>query len=282
MFTSNTTKTIYISLIAILLLCMSWGFFIEPNMLLVNRVNLKIPNWPESRRGYKILFIGDLHTGSPFNHENKVKSLVKLANKENVDIVLSAGDYVICRVVEGKFIPTKITAKILSEIKSKQGFITVLGNHDWWKDGFRTKKELEENGFIVLENEAVNIANKNEKPIWITGLADNNERIVDIKKTLKQVKPEEPVIMLTHEPDIFPQLPNLVSLTLAGHTHGGQIRLPFIGGIFTASIYGNKYAKGYIAENSKQMFVTSGIGTSILPVRFLCPPEIVVLTLNSK
>lgn len=145
---------------------------------------------------------------------------------------------------------------------------------------FSAKKELEQNGFIVLENEAVNIAHKNEKPIWVAGLADSTERVVNIKKALKQIKSGEPVIMLTHEPDTFPEIPNSVSLTLAGHTHGGQIRLPFIGAIFTASIYGNKYAKGYIVEKGKQMFVTTGVGTSILPARFLCPPEIVILELR--
>lgn len=249
-------------------------------MLLVNRVKLNIRNWPENRKGFKILFIGDLHTGSPFNHEDKIERIVKLANKENVDIVLSIGDYVINRVVGGEFISAAITAKILSKIKSKQGLITILGNHDWWKDGFKIKKELEENGFIVLENQAINIAHKDKKPIWIAGLADNSERIVDINKALKPVKPGDPVIMLIHEPDIFTQIPKSVSLTLAGHTHGGQVRLPFIGAIFTASIYGNRYAKGYIVENDKHMLVTTGVGTSILPIRFLCSPEIVILEIN--
>ena len=273
-------KLFKIILIFLILLVPFWAIFIEPNMLLVNRVKMTIPNWPENKKGYKILFIGDLHTGSPFNYEDKIERIVKIANKENVDLVLSAGDYVIYGVVGGKFIPTEVTAKILSQIKSKRGFITVLGNHDWWKGGFKAKKSLEENGFIVLENQAINIARKNEKPIWIAGLADSTERIVDIDKTLKQVKSGEPVIILTHEPDTFPQIPNSVSLTLAGHTHGGQIRLPFIGSMYTASIYGDKYAKGYIVEKGKRLFVTTGVGTSILPVRFLCPPEIVILELK--
>jgi len=249
-------------------------------MLFVNRIRLDILNWPENMKGYKILFIGDLHAGSPFNNEDKIRRIVKLANKENVDIVLSAGDFVIYRVAGGKFIPAEVTAGILSKIKSKQGFITVLGNHDWWKNGYKIRKALEKNGFIVLENNAINIAKKGEKPVWIAGLADSTERHVDINKALKQVKRGEPVIMLSHEPDIFPQIPKSVSLTLAGHTHGSQIRLPFIGAIFTASKYGNKYAKGYITENGKRMFVTKGVGTSILPVRFLCPPEIVIFELN--
>ena len=93
------------------------------------------------------------------------------------------------------------------------------------------------------------------------------------------------IIVLTHEPDIFTGLHNSnerIQLILAGHTHGGQIRLPFIGGIIVPSSYGNKYSKGYIKENGKQMFVTSGIGTSILPVRFLCPPEIILITLKNR
>jgi len=273
-------KMLKISLICSILFIPIWAIFIEPNMLLINRIKLDLPNWPKNKKNFKVLFISDLHTGSPFNNIDKLKRIVKLSNKENPDIVLLGGDYVIYGVIGGKFIPTEIVAKILSKINSKHGFITVLGNHDWWKDGDKSRKSLEKYGFIVLENESINIANKNERPIWIAGLADSTERVVDIGKTLKQVKFGEPVIMLTHEPDIFPQIPDAVSLTLAGHTHGGQVRLPFIGSIFTASIYGDKYAKGYIVENGKRLFVTTGVGTSILPIRFLCPPEIVILEIK--
>ena len=83
--------------------------------------------------------------------------------------------------------------------------------------------------------------------------------------------------MLTHTPDMFPKVPDDVNLTLAGHTHGGQIRIPFLGPIFTASIHRDKYSKGFIEENEKKMIVTTGIGVSILPIRFNCPPEIVVI-----
>lgn len=128
------------AIIFLILIIPIWAIFIEPNMLFVNRVKFKIPNWPESRKGYKILFVGDLHTGSPFNYEDKVKRIVKLANKENIDIVLSVGDYVVSGVVGGKYLPAEVSAKILSGIKSKQGFITVLGNHDWWEGGFQPRK----------------------------------------------------------------------------------------------------------------------------------------------
>ena len=86
-----------------------------------------------------------------------------------------------------------------------------------------------------------------------------------------------PIILLTHNPDIFPEVPNRVNLTLAGHTHGGQVRLPIIGPLFTASNYGNKYAIGMVEENGKKLIITRGIGVSILPVRFNCLPEINVI-----
>jgi uncharacterized protein len=284
MFTSNTTKTIYISLIAIFLLCMSWGFFIEPNMLVVNRQSISIPNLPEEYKNMKVLVIGDVHTGSPFIDEKKLEKIVKISNKEKPDLFLLLGDYVIEGVVGGKFVDPSITTKYLSRVKAPRGHIAILGNHDWWYNGYKTKQALEKSGIRVLENESVNIARNNEKPLWIAGLADNIERIPDIYKSIKNVNSKDTVILLTHEPDFFGDfannIPYQVKLVLSGHVHGGQVRLPFIGAIITPSSYGNRYSKEFIVENGKQMFVTSGIGTSILPVRFLCPPEIVVITLN--
>ena len=98
---------------------------------------------------------------------------------------------------------------------------------------------------------------------------------MSILTALKGTK--SPVVMLAHSPDEFPKMPSDVNLTLSGHTHGGQIRLPFVGALFTASRYQNKYAQGYIEEKGEKLIVTRGLGESILPVRFNCKPEIVVI-----
>ena len=111
--------------------------------------------------------------------------------------------------------------------------------------------------------------------MYIAGVEDLTTSQADITKALRNTK--KPTILLTHSPDIFPNIPNNVFLTLAGHTHGGQIRIPMIGALIVPSDFGNKYSYGLVNENDKSMIITKGIGTSILPVRFCCFPEILVI-----
>ena len=116
---------------------------------------------------------------------------------------------------------------------------------------------------------------------WLAGVADLWTRSPDIEGTLKQVTDEEPVLLFTHNPDIFPEVPPRVSLTLAGHTHGGQMNLPIFGRPVVPSQYGQRYAFGHVVENGRHLYVSGGVGTSIIPARFRVPPEVVVLTLDS-
>jgi predicted MPP superfamily phosphohydrolase len=102
-----------------------------------------------------------------------------------------------------------------------------------------------------------------------------------IDETIHQVSDAGPIIAVTHNPDIFPKIPARVALTIAGHTHGGQVNLPLVGRPEVPSIFGQRYAAGHIVEDNRHLFVTTGIGTSMIPVRFRVPPEIVVLTLES-
>jgi len=118
--------------------------------------------------------------------------------------------------------------------------------------------------------------------VWLVGLADLWTRIQQIDETTAKVPDGQAMIALTHNPDIFPELPQRVPLLLAGHTHGGQVRFPLIGTVIQPSDFGQRYVAGHVFENDHHLFVTTGIGTSIVPVRFGVPPEIVLLTLNSQ
>ena len=133
---------------------------------------------------------------------------------------------------------------------------------------------LTKNGIKVLANSNIKV-NINGKDLYIAGVEDKTTRTPDIYKTLDLT--QNPVILLTHSPDVFPKVPEKVNLTLSGHVHGGQVRLPLIGALIVPSDYGNKYSQGLINEKGKQMIVTKGIGNSILNVRFNCIPEIVVI-----
>ena len=170
---------------------------------------------------------------------------------------------------------------LLRELKAPLGVYAVLGNHDWWLDGSRVRKALADKGIRVLENESVRLERKGNA-FRLLGLADNMERSPETSGALKSVPASEPVIALIHEPDYFPSIPERIALTLAGHTHGGQVRLPLVGSLIVPSRYGQRYALGTIREGSKLLFVTTGIGTSIIPVRFGVPPEYALLTIRSS
>jgi len=115
---------------------------------------------------------------------------------------------------------------------------------------------------------------------WLAGVQDFASAHPNIDGTLSEVSDESPVIVITHSPDIFPRVPARVSLTLAGHTHGGQVYLAGLGRLIVPSRYGQRYASGHIRESGRDLYVTTGVGTSIIPVRFRVTPEIVVLNLT--
>jgi len=142
------------------------------------------------------------------------------------------------------------------------------------------RRALEANGIPVLEDDVAEIKWRGTS-FWLGGLADLWTRPQHINETIAKVPTGATVIALTHNPDIFPSLPQSVPLLLAAHTHGGQVRLPLIGTPIVPSDFGPKYTAGHVFENGHHLFVTTGIGTSILPVRFRVVPEIVILTLKS-
>jgi predicted MPP superfamily phosphohydrolase len=156
----------------------------------------------------------------------------------------------------------------------------VLGNHDWWLDARRVRRALESVRISVLEDAAVPVR-RGSCHFWLAGIGDFWEGRHDIARALESVPDAAPVIAFTHNPDIFPDIPPRVSLTIAGHTHGGQVYVPLIGRPIVPSRYGQRYAIGHIVEGNRHLFVSSGLGTSIMPVRFLVPPEISLIGLRS-
>lgn len=252
-----------------------WAFLVEPNLLIVNNIDMNIKNL----KGLKVVFMGDFHI-KPYQKRRLIR-IVNEINKQHPDLILCAGDFVSGHKPK-QSLPIEDIAKELSILKPKYGFYAVLGNHDWWQGGDNITNVLRKNGIIVLGNEN-RVIDINNKKLYIAGAEDITTRSIDLAKSLENVS--SPTILLTHSPDIFPfitkktnfDLTKNVDLTLAGHLHGGQVSIPFIGPLIIPSSYGSKYAKGLIKENGKLMFVTQGIGTSILNVRFNCVPEIVVI-----
>jgi len=260
--------------------CLIWGFFIEPNRLVLHEQTIQIENWPQEFSGLRIAVIGDIHTGGPFIDERKLKRIVELTNQQNPDLIVLLGDYMSSNSWHGHRVEPEVTAAGLKDLRASLGVYAVLGNHDWWYNGEKVRRAFEQNGIRVLEDEVAEIKWKN-KSFWLAGLADLMTRPQHVSETIAQAPNGSTIIALAHNPDIFPRLPQTVSLLLAAHTHGGQVNIPLIGTPIVPSRFGRKYTAGHVFENGHHMFVTTGIGTSILPVRFRVPPEIVILTIKS-
>jgi predicted MPP superfamily phosphohydrolase len=191
---------------------------------------------------------------------------------------------------------------VLGRLKAPLGVHAVLGNHDWWDD--RTvqregrgvpecRRELEAAGIPVYENDAVRLT-KSGRPFWLAGLGDQlaymparrfrkltRFGVDDLASTLAKVTDNAPVVLMAHEPDVALRVPSRVALQLSGHTHGGQVRLPFIGRPMIPSAYGERFAYGHIVEGGRNLVVSAGLGMTGLPVRFGVPPEIAIITLGA-
>lgn len=272
-------KVIFVSLLVIGLFLAVYAFVIEPDRLVVRETAINLPAWPAEFKGLRIATISDIHAGAPHINLDKIRQLVEMTNAQQPDLILLAGDFVIQGVIGGKAIKPETFAAELKNLKARDGIFATLGNHDWVYNAAQVRQALEAVGIQVLENETVRVE-QNGQHLWLTGFSDAWEGNPKVIETLKQVTDESPIIAFTHNPDLFPGIPNRVALTIAGHTHGGQVSLPLIGRLVVPLKFGKRYAAGHITEDGKHLFVTTGIGTSIIPVRFGVTPEISLLTIN--
>src|SRR6266542_4356261 len=259
------------------LTCGLWALWFEPASLTVTeeRVSLR---W-SVRRPLRIAILTDLHVGSPFNSIAKLRDTVDRTNAAQPDVICILGDLVIQGVIGGHFVAPEEIAVELKRLRAAAGIVGVLGNHDGWFNHDRVQDALGRNGIRVLEDTAARLDTP-AGPLWIAGISDLWTGRHDIASALAAVKDDgAPVILLTHNPDVFPVVPKRVALTLAGHTHGGQVRLPFLGRPIVPSRFGQRFAADHIVEGGRHLFVATGLGTSILPVRFRVPPAVTILTI---
>jgi predicted MPP superfamily phosphohydrolase len=255
-----------------------WGVLVEPDRLVVRETRLALPDWPPALDGLRIAALSDLHVGSPHVGLAKLRRVVAAVDAARPELVVLLGDYVIRDVLGGRFVPPEETARVLAELHPPLGVFAVLGNHDRWFDGGRVRAAFEAAGIAVLEDDVRDLR-RNGAPLALVGLSDLWTRPPDVAGTVARVADGLPIIAMTHNPDVFPALPARVSLLLAGHTHGGQVVLPLLGRPLVPSRYGQRYALGHVVESGRHLFVTTGIGTSLVPIRLGVPPEIAVVTL---
>ena len=271
---------------------------VEPGLMLERTAySITPPNWPADL-GLKIAIIADIHACEPWMPVSRIRTICEIANDMQPDLTVLLGDFngghnYVTGVVE----PPQ-WGEALSVLRAPLGVYAILGNHDWWHGaipklpgdhGESVRRALKAASIRVLENDAVRLTHTG-KPFWLLGLGDQlalrlgrgrHRGLDDLSGTLHKVKDDAPAILLAHEPYIFSKVPPRIAITLCGHTHGGQVNIPLIGSPIAESQFGKGHVYGHVVEDGRHMLISAGLGTSIVPVRFMRPPEIVELTLRN-
>lgn len=277
-----------------------YAFAVEPlGRLSVTRYTLTPPGWTPGLK-LRVVALADIHACEPWMPASRIASICRQANALGGDVTVLLGDYAAGMNFVTRYVHSSEWAKALATLSAPLGVHAVMGNHDWWEDKTAQKngggptfghKALQDVGINVYSNRAIRLE-KDGQGFWIAGLEDQlalvpgkkwqRQRMAgldDLYGTLAQVDDGDPVILLAHEPDIFPSVPPRVALTLSGHTHGGQVRLLGYAPV-VPSRFGDRYAYGHMVEDDRNLIVSGGLGCSLAPVRFGVPPEIVVIDLG--
>jgi predicted MPP superfamily phosphohydrolase len=240
---------------------------------------VKTPKWTLDKP-LTIAVIADPHLIYPWKPPAFLDRVVQKTNVLKPDIVLLLGDYIGTHSLGWSVDPEEGT-KPYGDLKAPLGVYAVVGNHDVVQGYPEAKGWLEalSKKVTVLQNQAIKTGD-----FWIAGLEEPYRQHPDIEKTMESITDQAPVIMMTHNPDMFPEIPDRVALTLAGHTHAGQVQLPFIGALpqVVPSAYGLRFLYGHIREGTKDLIVSSGLGETGLPIRLNALPEIVLVTLEKE
>jgi predicted MPP superfamily phosphohydrolase len=274
----------------------AYAFVIEPGFLLrAKHYAFLPPRWTPGLK-LRLVLLSDPHLVEPHMPLSRWQKIISTANELDGDMVLLLGDYAAGHRWRTGSVPVAATAKAAAALKAPLGVYAIIGNHDWWDDHIAVRKgegpvlgerAMADNGIPTLTNRAVRIV-KNGQGFWLSGTdsmfaipkgRNRFESRADLAATLAQITDDTPVIHMAHEPDLFVRIPDRVSLTVSGHTHGGQVRL-FGHSPIVPSAYGNRFAYGHVVEDGRHLLVSGGLGCSIMPVRFGVPPEITVIDLG--
>jgi predicted MPP superfamily phosphohydrolase len=261
-------------LIALLLLALTvpvpvLGYINATADPVVRHADVGLRDWPAGARPIRVALLADAHVQGPDLSPERMTRIAAQVNAQKPDLILIAGDFSGDRTLRTRLYSETEIAASLSGLRAPLGVYAVLGNHDHWRDGPAMKRAVTAAGIPVLVNQAVRAG-----PLTIAGADDIHTGNADVEALMRSAAAfPGPAIVLSHSPDIAPVLPPQFGLVLAGHTHCGQIVLPLIGRLATASRYGERYACGLVREPDRTTIVSAGIGTSVLPFRFGAPPD---------
>jgi predicted MPP superfamily phosphohydrolase len=230
-------------------------------------------DWPASAPRQRLVLLSDTHVSGPDTPPARLEHVVAMVNRLGPDIVLLAGDYISTKKLATRYYSLAEAIRPFARLRASRGVVAVLGNHDHWANATVARQELRRAGVRVLDNDAIRLG-----PIALGGVDDAFTDRADLATTAARLQRLGGVpLLLSHSPDAFAAAPGWVGLTLAGHTHCGQILLPWLGAIATASRYGQRYRCGVIRSGARTMIVTAGIGTSIMPLRLGARPDLWVI-----
>lgn len=262
----------------------AFSFLLGPERVQLSSLRQPVRDLSPALDGMRIVQLSDIHH-SPWLPVEFLHALFERVNALRPDLVVLTGDYV---SNSPRYIAP--VARALERLRASAGIVGVLGNHDWYEGAELTRLEFERSGITLIDNTRVFLSpskrldGARDAALCIAGLGDLWEDHVDIPKALGGIAPHLPRLLLAHNPDsaeqeLLTRRQYRVDLMLCGHTHGGQVRLPIIGAPHVPSDFGQKYDRGLVDAKACPVFISRGIGTSGVPVRFGAPPEIVLVEL---
>jgi predicted MPP superfamily phosphohydrolase len=235
---------------------------------------IRLPRLSSGLSGIRIVQLTDIHVGN-FMKQAKLEWYVRAVNDLDPDIIALTGDFI---ASSAQFIPA--CAAALEKLEARDGVFACLGNHDYWVGAQRVTEALQAAGVEVLRNEARTLSLKGAI-LNVAGVDDPWRGKTDFDRALSMTNPNAPTIMLCHQPDLFPAVVQReIDLTLAGHYHGGQVKLQFLGMAISPAHLISEFVEGLYIQGRSQLYVSRGIGITGPPVRLNAPPEITLLHLT--
>jgi predicted MPP superfamily phosphohydrolase len=244
----------------------------EANSLTVETISIHLKRLPKKLEGFRLVHLSDVHH-SPFTSLEHIARTVDISNSLKPDMFVLTGDFV---SHETEYIEP--VAKVLGTLESEFGIFACLGNHDHWTDAELVTKHLREANITVLINEGFRFAAR-DSSFWLCGVDDYMIGETDLRAALRGSFPDEMKLLLAHNPKILYRAARAqIDLMLSGHTHGGQIKLRDED---KRILPNRKFASGLYRRKETQIYITRGIGTVVVPMRYRCPPEISLIEFHS-
>jgi len=255
------------------LVCLAYGL-IEPYWIESKEIYFTSEKIPDSFDNFKIVFISDIHHGAVYSRK-RLKTLVNRVNALQPDLILLGGDY----IDQSKYIQSCFDE--FKNLHTEYGVYGVLGNHDHFAGANMVANAMNKAGIICIDNKSYWLTKGSEK-IKIGGVGDYWNDIQDLHATIKDTKPDDFVILLSHNPDYAEEIKtDKVDLVLSGHTHGGQATIFGLWAPFIPSKFGQKYKTGLIKTPYTEILVSNGIGNvGYIPIRFFARPQINIIYLK--